>query len=319
MTRPTLRLARLFSIAACLLMPVTASAEPDTSPTAAPDIERSAAMAHRLTATPGAGAEGRSVLLSMAVQGHASSQYLLGLMHLEGAALPLDRAEAIKWLERAAAQRHEGARAHLGDMAARGDVAAHLALGLIARDVAGNGMAAARHLRAAATAGDPQGLLALGELYSAGDAVERDEAYAAILFRSATAAAMTAVLHARQGAAAGILGPGSDGWLNNAVDRTRSANASPPGDDASRPELFARFWVGLTLLAGAGTATDTPRGLAHHRAAAERGFDLAEFSMGLLYERGHGLPRNLDLARQWFERAAAHGHPLAAGWHTSDT
>ena len=319
MNRPTLRLARLFSIAACLLMPVTALAEPDTSPTAAPDIERSAAMAHRLTATPGAGAEGRSVLLNMAVQGHASSQYLLGLMHLEGAALPLDRAEAIKWLERAAAQRHEGARIHLGEMAERGDVAAHLALGLIARDVAGNGMAAARHLRAAATAGDPQGLLALGELYSAGDAVERDEAYAAILFRSATAAAMTAVLHARQGAAAGILGPGSDGWLNNAVDRTRSANASPPGDDASRPELFARFWVGLTLLAGAGTATNTPRGLAHHRAAAERGFDLAEFSVGLLYERGHGLPRSLDLARQWFERAAAHGHPLAAGWHGSDT
>ena len=97
-------------------------------------------------------------------------------------------------------------------MAERGDVAAHLALGLIARDVAGDNTAAARHLRAAATAGDPQGLLALGELYSAGDAVERDEAYAAILFRSATAAAMTAVLHARQGAAAGILGPGSDGW-----------------------------------------------------------------------------------------------------------
>ena len=88
MNRPTLRLARLLSIAACLLMPITASAEPDTSPTAARDIEGSAAMAHRLTATPGAGAEGRSVLLNMAVQGHASSQYLLGLMHLEGAALP---------------------------------------------------------------------------------------------------------------------------------------------------------------------------------------------------------------------------------------
>lgn len=313
------RLARFICIAVSSFVPVMASAEPDTPLTPAPDTERSAAMAHRLAATPNAGVEGRSVILSMAVQGHASSQYMLGLMHLEGGELPFDRAEAIKWLARAAAQRHEGARAHLAGMAARGDAAAHLALGLIARDVAGNGIAAARHLRAAAAAGDPQGLLALGKLYGAGDGVDRDEAYGAVLFRSATAAAMSAVLHARQGAGAGILGPGSDEWLNDAASRTRSAHATPPHDGASQPELFARFWVGLTLLAGAGTAADTPRGLAHLRAAAERGLDLAEFGLGLLYERGHGLPRDRDLARQWFARAAAHGHPLAASRLGPDT
>ena len=314
------RLARFICIAVSLFTPGLASAEPDTPPTLAPDTERSAAMAYRLAATPNAGEEGRSVLLNMAVQGHASSQYLLGLMHLEEGELPLDRAEAIKWLERAAAQRHEGARIHLAGMAERGDVAAHLALGLIARDIAGNGIAAARHLRAAAAAGDPQGLLALGELHSAGDGVDRDEAYGAILFRSASAAAMSAVLHARQGATAGILGPGSDGWLNDAASRTRSAHSTPPHDGAGQPpELFARFWVGLTLLAGTGTAADTPRGLAHLRAAAERGLDLAEFGLGLLYERGHGVGRDLDLARQWFARAAAHGHPLAASRLGPDT
>ena len=175
MSRP----AWLFSIALCVVVPVAASAEPDAPPpTAAPDIERSAAMAHRLTAAPNAGVEGRSVLLSMAVQGHAASQYLLGLMHLDGSEGPPDRAEAIKWLSRAAAQRHEGARAQLAEMAERGDAAAHIALGLIARDIAGNSMAAAQHLRAAAAAGDPQGLLALGALYSTGNAVERDGAKA---------------------------------------------------------------------------------------------------------------------------------------------
>ena len=320
MTPRSLGLVRLFPIAACLLVPVAASAEPDgASPTAASDIEHSAAMTHRLTATPDSGVEGQSVLLNMAVQGHAASQYLLALMHLEQAGPAYDRAEAIKWLERAAARRHEGARAHLADMAARGDVAAHLALGLIARDIAGNSMAAARHLRAAAAAGDPQGLLALGELYGAGSTVDRDEAYAAILFRSAAAAAMAAVLRARRGAAAGILGPDSGEWLEIAAARTRSAHLSPPAGNVRRAELFAHYWVGLTLLAGAGTAADTPRGLAHHRAAAERGFALAEFSLGQLYERGHGLPRDRDLARQWFERAAAHGHPLAASWRRPDT
>ena len=312
MTCLAFRLALPILIAACLLVSVTASAESDASKTAASETEQSAAMAHRLAATPNAGVEGRSVLLTMAVQGHASSQYLLGLMHLDGGELPPDRAKAIEWLARAASQRHEGARGHLAGMAEHGDAAAHLALGLIARDIAGNSMAAARHLRAAAAAGDPQGLLALGELYSAADAAQGEAAKAIGLFRSATEAAMAAVLDARQGATAGILGPGSGGWLDDAVQRTRSAIAAPPSGDFDRPELFARYWVGLMLLAGAGAAADTPRGLAHHRAAAEQGFALAEFSLGLLHERGHGVSRNLELARQWFARAAEHGHPLAA-------
>ena len=319
MTPRPLRLARLVLIAMCLLVPLGASAEADTStPPAAPDVEQSAAMTLRLAASPDAGVEGRSVLVNMAVQGHAASQYLLALTHLDEDGPTHDRAEALKWLERAAARRHEGARAHIADMAARGDVAAHLALGLIARDVAGNDMAALRHLRAAAAAGDPQGLLALGELHDAGGGAIRDEPYAAVLFRSAAAAAMEAVLDARHDAAAGILGPGSAQWLAIAVADTRAAHRSPPAGDAEGTELFARYWVGLTLLAGAGTAADTPRGLAHHRAAAERGFALAEFSLGLLYERGHGVPRDLERARHWFARAAERGHPLAAERASAD-
>ena len=306
-----LRPARLISIVAFLLAPATALADADVPPAVAgADIEHSAAMAQRLTATPNAGAEGRSVLLTMAVQGHASSQYLLGLIYLEGDGIARDHEEAVKWLERAAARGHEGALSHLSEMAKRGDVAAHLALGLIARDHAGGGAAAARHLRAAAAAGDPQGLLALGELYRAGDALGPDEAYATILFRAAAEAAMSAVRRAQREAAKGILGPSSDEWMEVAIARTRAAHAAPPGRDAAGAELFARFWVGLALLTGAGATADIPRGLAHHRAAAERGFDLAEFSLGLLYERGHGLPRNLDRVRHWLARAAAHGHPL---------
>ena len=315
MTGLALRLARLLPIAACLLAPVPAMAEPDETPPAdGHDIERSAAMAQGLAAAPGAGAEGRYILLTMAVQGHAQSQYLLGVMHLEDPGTARDPAEAVEWLAQAAAQGHAGARARLAGMAATGDAAAHLALGLIDRDRADGGAAALRHLHAAAAAGDPQGLLALGILYrtgSADGAVERDEAYAAVLFRGAAAAAMAAALRARQEAAAGLLGPESDGWLEHAAACTRAAQAAPPGGDPRRPELFARYWVGLMLLAGAGTAADVPRGLAHHRAAAERAFALAEFSLGLLHERGHGLPHDPGLARRWFAHAAAHGHPLA--------
>ena len=321
MTGCALRLARLLPIAACLLAPVPATAEPDeTLPADGHDIERSAAMAQGLTAAPGAGTEGRTILLTMAVQGHAQSQYLLGIMHLDEPGMARDPAEAVKWLARAAGRRHAGARARLAGMAATGDAAAHLALGLIDRDRADGGAAALHHLRAAAAAGDPQGLLALGILYRTGNtggAVERDEAYAAVLFRGAAAAAMKAVLKAHRGTAADILGPESQGWLELAAARTRTAQAVPPGGvppsgDPQRPELFARYWVGLMLLAGAGTAADTPRGLAHHRAAARRAFALAEFSLGLLHERGHGLAHDPAKARTWFGRAADHGHPLAA-------
>ncbi len=309
---PPSRLLRLLSIAVYLLAPAAALAESDLPPSADDEeIERSAAMALGLTAAPDAGVEGRSVLLTMAVQGHASSQYRLGLMLLEGAGIDRDHAQGVRWLERAASRGHEGALAHLTGLAARGDVAAHLALGLIARDHTRGGKAAVRHLGAAAAASDPQGLLALGELYRAGDALEPDEAYAAILFRAAAEAAMNAVQRARQEATVGILGPGSDEWLEVAVARTHAAHASPPDRNADHSELFARYWVGLALLVGAGTMADTPRGIAHQRAAAERGFDLSEYSLGMLYQRGHGLPRDLDSARHWLARAAAHGHPLA--------
>ena len=93
-----LRLVRLLSVAACLLAPAPAMAESDAPATAGDqEIERSAAMALRLTATPNAGVEGQSVLLSMAVQGHASSQYELGLMLLEGGGIGLDREMGFDW------------------------------------------------------------------------------------------------------------------------------------------------------------------------------------------------------------------------------
>lgn len=313
MTGPAFRLVRLLFAAGCLLAPAPGLAQQsEPSPAEGDDVEQSAAMAHQLAGAPGAGTEGRYILLTMAVQGHAQSQYLLGIMQLADEDMVHDRAEAVKWLERAAAQGHVGASAHLAGLAARGDAAAHLALGLIARDIAGADGAAVRHLRAAAAAGDAQGLLASGRFYAAGRVVEPDPAYAARLFRAAAETAMTAVLQAHRNAQGGILGPASAEWLAFAADRTRAAHARPPGRDAERPALFARYWVGLMLLAGAGTAPDAQRGLAHHRAAAERDFALAEFSLGLLHERGHSLPRDFAEARRWFARAAAHGHPLAA-------
>ena len=307
---PPIGVRLLLALAACVfaLLPAAGAGAADASAAGADDA-RSAEMIHLLA---GSNREAYRVLLGMAVQGHAPSQYRLGVMHRAGA-------EAVAWLGRAAARGHAGARARLARMAEDGDAAAHRALGFAWRDGASHdARAALRHFRAAAAQGDPQALFALGALYRAGGAVAPDAARAAVLFRAAAAEAMAVVRRARQEAKAGLLGPGAEGWLAFAVARTRAALTAPPGRDAGRAALFARYWIGLALLAGAGTAAEPARAVAHHRAAARQGFSLAEFSLGLLHARGHGVPRDRAEARRWFARAVAHGHPApAAPWASS--
>ena len=237
-------------------------------------------------------------------------------MYRGGAGLVPDGAQAVKWLWRAAEQGHAEARASLARMAARGDAAAHRTLGVIYRDGAGTARderAALGHLRAAAVSGDPQALFALGTLYRSSGAVEPDEARATVLFRAAAEEAMAAVRRHQRGAPTGIPGADSESWMAVAAARTRAEHASRPGSNAGRAELFARYWIGLTLLAGADVAADAAQAVAHHCAAAERGFPLAEFSLGLLHRHDHGVPRDPGRAQRWFIRAAAHGHPPAPG------
>ena len=45
--------------------------------------------------------------------------------------------------------------------------------------------------------------------------------------------------------------------------------------------------------------------------AAKRGYALAQYNLALLYERGHGVPRNTQEARIWFIRAAEQGDGAA--------
>jgi TPR repeat protein len=42
--------------------------------------------------------------------------------------------------------------------------------------------------------------------------------------------------------------------------------------------------------------------------AAEAGHPVAQYQIGVLYERGQGTARDLNAARAWYVRAAAQGH-----------
>jgi TPR repeat protein len=57
---------------------------------------------------------------ALAEKGNAEAQYILGIMYVEGKAVPLDYKVAMSWYRKAADQGHAGAQTSLGAMSARG-------------------------------------------------------------------------------------------------------------------------------------------------------------------------------------------------------
>lgn len=52
---------------------------------------------------------------------------------------------------------------------------------------------------------------------------------------------------------------------------------------------------------------DYVQALKEWRPLAEDGFDLAQFNLGYMYERGEGVPQDYSEAFQWYRRAAEQG------------
>jgi TPR repeat protein len=92
------------------------------------------------------------------------------------------------------------------------------------------------------------------------------------------------------------------------------------GHKAVARALFALICV---LVSAADILADTQKGLAAYRAGnyeaayqelfrpAEEGDPVAQFTMGLLYYTGRGVPRNLQEARRWYRLAADQGYDRA--------
>ncbi|MBK5281396.1 MAG: sel1 repeat family protein [Nitrospiraceae bacterium] len=70
---------------------------------------------------------------------------------------------------------------------------------------------------------------------------------------------------------------------------------------------WADFQAGLDAYNRGNYAT----ALREWRPLAEQGDASAQFQIGLLYDNGDGVPRDLASARQWYEKAAAQGEAKA--------
>lgn len=75
--------------------------------------------------------------------------------------------------------------------------------------------------------------------------------------------------------------------------------------------------VGSIYLRGAGVPKDPAEGLKWIRKAAESGYDTAEYELGSMYAQGLSVPKDAKIAAEWYRKAADQGQrgaQYAIGW-----
>jgi len=78
---------------------------------------------------------------------------------------------------------------------------------------------------------------------------------------------------------------------------------------AEAGDVDAQFSLGVLLDRGLGTAKDPVAAAAWYRLAAEQGSEAAQVNLGLMYILGRGVDMDAAAAAEWFQRAAAANVP----------
>ena len=76
----------------------------------------------------------------------------------------------------------------------------------------------------------------------------------------------------------------------------------------------AQFNLGVLYDEGAGVARNLETAADWYRKAAEQGFIDAQTNLGIMYYHGLGVERDLETAAHWFRLAADQGDAEAAGY-----
>jgi|OM-RGC.v1.000325242 TPR repeat protein len=74
----------------------------------------------------------------------------------------------------------------------------------------------------------------------------------------------------------------------------------------------AQYNLGVLYERGLGLPQDDTRALLWYHSAAEQGHPLAQYNLGVLYSAGRGIPLSYTESARWFRRAAERGVPAAA-------
>ena len=80
---------------------------------------------------------------------------------------------------------------------------------------------------------------------------------------------------------------------------------------AEQGDAEAQFSLGLMYDKGEGVPQDYAEAARWYRRAAEQGDAVAQFNLGLMYDKGEGVSQNYTEALRWYRRAAEQGHASA--------
>ena len=226
---------------------------------------------------------------SLAEQGDADAQFILGLMYRIGEGVPEDDAEAARWIRRAAEQGDADAQFALGRMYRIGE-------GVLQDDAE-----AVRWYRRAAAQGNASAQFNLGFMYDNGKGVLQDDAEAVRWYRRAAAqgnasAQFNLALMYRHG----------EGVLQDDAEAVRWYRRAAAQGDAD-----AQFNLGFMYDNGKGVPEDDAEAARWYRRAAEQGHASAQFNLGVMYDYGEGVPEDDSEAVRWYRRAAEQGHASA--------
>ena len=94
--------------------------------------------------------------------------------------------------------------------------------------------------------------------------------------------------------------------LSLAVQADEVQQSAEQGDAFAQAKMGARYILGRD-----GVEKDDQKAAEWMLKAAKQGLVEAEVVMAALYDRGLGVPHNVDTATQWYEKAAAQGHPAS--------
>ena len=217
-------------------------------------------------------------------QNFAGAQTLLGRSYIYGTGVPRDYAQAVVWLRKGAAQNDAEANYLLGRLAIDG-------AGGLPQDAA----AGAELVKRAADAGNMEATGFYGVLLQQGIGIPKDQSAGAILLQRAAeshdsdaeenyAIAFFDGMGVTQNIATGVY------WQKRAADDGNYSAA-------------ATYCVRATT--GNGMSKNATEGVKYGRIGASGGAARAQTCLGYAYLEGNGVPKDLPLAKSWFEKAAA--------------
>lgn len=250
------------------------------------ELRRDLGLEH---STAGRHAAAYAQWLPLAEQGHAESQFNIGLMLRDGLGVAADPVKSLEWTRKAAAANYPDAYLALGVRHAKGSG--------VPKDAA----EALRLWRQGAVLGDADSAFYAGQALFFGLDVPRDGPGGLKLLLQAAQADTPSVR------AQSILGmiylTGEDGMARDYAKARQWLSLAAAGEESQ-----AQHHLGVMYQFGRGGPADMRRAVAWYERAARQGYPASLNNLGVFYKTGKNLPKDVKKAREYFERAHAGGN-----------